>query len=201
MTNKTKQTQSEQGETKRDPARARDSKKSARKKARTNIRTSSGADAPVEKPLSPKQAAFVEARLRGLSLAESAKAAGYSPKSQRSLEVTGARLMKNAGVAAGIAAGQKETRVAGELTRGEVRRFWASVVRGEVTEQRVVGQGEGAYVEDCEPALRDRLKASELHARSRGMLLEKVEHKVGLDSLMALVDAVAAKPNGVKSGS
>lgn len=199
----------ERSDPSRDPARARAPKKSPKKKGRTNIRPRKAHEVSGAKPLSPKRLAFVEAYMETSNGTESARRAGYTGTPE-ALAVTASRLLRDAKVAAAIAERQREPKARGEASRRELRQFWTGVMRGEVvTEIRKVDDAGNETVTKVPSEMRDRLKASEHLAKTRGMFIEKREHKhegAVLNELSAALQRAlnesgeqAPQPNGVKS--
>lgn len=143
-----------------------------------------------EKPLNARQRRFVAAYQENPNGTAAARLAGYSGDDATLAQVA-SRLLRNAKVAAALAAEAEVAEKSSIATRRERREFWTAVMRGEVTEPRPVRVGDEVTIEQCEPALRDRLKAAELLGKSRGDFVEKVDAKVEHSgSLLAEINAV-----------
>lgn len=131
---------------------------------------------PADTPeLSERVRRFVEA-YAGVAAGNGVKAcelAGY--EGDRDVLATQAwRLLRKAEVKAAIEAMlESDPLVAGRVER---LRFLTSVMRGEVTEPRVTGRTKDGdpIIEQCEPALRDRLAAQDALAKLGGDHVVKV---------------------------
>lgn len=104
--------------------------------------------------MNDKQAMFVQEYATCLNATVSAKRAGYS---ERTAYAQGARLLRNAEVSAAISAVMSERADELSATRAQRKAFWTYVMLNE------------------DAAMKDRLKASELLARSEGDFTERHE--------------------------
>lgn len=129
--------------------------------------------------LNARQRAFVRAYTSGKTLGngrQSARKAGYNG-SDESLGVQAVRLLADANVASAIAEREQNADDASIADRYEREQLLTSIMRGEVTEPKVVSDGNGGQmIEQAEPALRDRLKALELHGKMGGDFIDRHEH-------------------------
>lgn len=123
--------------------------------------------------LTPKQRAFIEAYNGNVT--EAAIAAGYSPKWAGT---NGAKILKNTKIRKAL-----EERVNKKINsiiadREERQAFWTEVMRDEFKD------------------MKDRLKASELLARSEGDFLERIETQT-IDCPVITVNFVEAEPGSL----
>ena len=116
--------------------------------------------------LNQRQLAFCEAYIAGSSAAEAARRAGYSERTARSI---GQRLLTNVDIKTYIDERNAEIKAANTADIDEIRRFWTSAMRDE--EEKAI----------------DRLKASELLARSQGVFLDRTENDVNMKSAFVKV--------------
>jgi hypothetical protein len=97
-----------------------------------------------------------------------AELAGYKARSRPALQDFARKLAKKERIRAAIAArAAADPRV---LTREELQQFWSSVVRGDMFE-RLTPEGTSVT---APAAMRERIKASELLARTHGMFRDSV---------------------------
>jgi len=133
--------------------------------------------------LTEKQRRFVEAyAANGGNATEAARAAGY-----RKPHPQGAENLQKPTIKDAIEKLRGSTTTAAVLTREERQAFWSQMVRGDAQD------GDGNP-----PSFRDRLRASELLARSQGDFLDRQETtsdsmmKEFLDSIMGTTLPVAS---------
>lgn len=137
--------------------------------------------------LNEKQRRFVEAYMgpaRGNGT-EAARLAGYS---EGSAGRTAARLLDGSTELGRRVRAAIDGRIAKDpavMDREQLQRFWTRVARGDETEAGESGE---------QPArMADRLKASEMLARSQGVFLQRVEHsgevETGLQVQLVLPDS------------
>lgn len=107
--------------------------------------------------LTPKQQAFADYYIQTGNATESYKKAYPSCKKDDTARANASRLLTNANVVAYIEEKQKDIDSKRTADMVEVREFWANAMR------------------NSENSMKDRLKASELIARTSGAFLEKVE--------------------------
>lgn len=125
--------------------------------------------------LTEKQRRFVEAYM-GEAAGNAGKAyrlAGYTASTDQTAWTGGCNLLRNTKVQRAI----DDLVGADPLVAGrvEVQRFWSEVMRGKKGE-RVVTTMEGVQVVEAEADYRERVKASELLAKTQGQFIERVEH-------------------------
>ena len=113
-----------------------------------------------------RQELFIQEYLNSLNATQSAIRAGYSPKTAYSI---GQRLLKNVEVLRAINTAMNERKNTLIATREQRQEFWTAVMN------------------DCDTAMKDRLKASELLGKSEGDFTDKVQANI---SGMTLADLV-----------
>lgn len=128
----------------------------------------------VDMKLTPKQEAFVDEYIITGNASEAARRAGYSAKSA---EATGRENLRKPAIQQAIEAEQAKIRSKRTATKIEVMEFLTSVMRGEITEEVVVveGQGEGvseARLVEKAPSIADRTKAADQIIKRFGRPLE-----------------------------
>ncbi|MTN82213.1 terminase small subunit [Turicibacter sanguinis] len=109
--------------------------------------------------LTPKQQAFADYYIQSGNATESYKKAYESCKKEETARANASRMLTNANVVAYIEEKQKEIDSTRTADMKEVKEFWSRTMR------------------DVGNTMKDRLKASELIARTSGAFLEKVEVK------------------------
>lgn len=125
-------------------------------------------------PLTAKQQAFIEAYAGNAT--DAARKAGYIGN-DKTLGVTGSRLLANARVAAAINSRAAPARTSRVMEREELQAFWSDIVR------------------DHEESMQNRLHAGDSLAKSHGMFLTKVEHSGKFTLEQWLIDTAAKKGN------
>ena len=102
---------------------------------------------------------------------QAAEKAGYSTPRQEA-----ARLLSNANIQTALKTREDRRRKGHIADREERQAFWTKILRGEETRPVIVGtDAEGnSIVEDIPMKMSERLKASELLARSEGDFTDKV---------------------------
>lgn len=110
--------------------------------------------------MNQRQRAFCEAYLVSGNAAEAAREAGYSPKTARSI---GQRLLTNVDVQEYLDQRNQEISAARTAQVEEIRQFWTATMRDDTAKTG------------------DRLKASELLAKTHGAFLERVD--VGMETV------------------
>lgn len=103
--------------------------------------------------MNQRQRAFCEAYLVSGNAAEAAREAGYSPRTARSI---GQRLLTNVDVQEYLDQRNQEISAARTAQVEEIRQFWTATMRDDTAKSA------------------DRLKASELLAKTYGAFLERV---------------------------
>lgn len=135
-------------------------------------------DPKKDKPkLKEKQKRFIEEYLQSGNATESAKKAGYSPKTAYAI---GVENLKKPLIQAEINARLKELESERVATTQEIQEYLTAVMRGELDEEVVVnvGIGKGYTRADkikAQVGAKDRTKAAELLAKVRGMFVNKSE--------------------------
>jgi len=102
---------------------------------------------------------------------QAAEKAGYSNPN-----VQGSRLLSNVSIQRSLKTREKRKRKGHIWTREERQRFWTRVASGEESQPSITGTDtEGnSIVVDIPPKMTDRLKASELLARSEADFVDKL---------------------------
>lgn len=120
--------------------------------------------------LTPKQQAFADFYIQTGNATESYKKAYPSCKKDDTARANASRLLTNANVVSYIEAKQKDLESSRTANMIEVREFWTEVMR------------------DVDEEMRDRLKASEMIAKTSGAFLTKVDMQVsGEQSIVVTV--------------
>lgn len=109
--------------------------------------------------LTPKQQAFADYYIQTGNATESYKKAYESCKKDETARANASRMLTNANVVAYIEEKQKELESSRMADITEVREFWTEAMR------------------NPDNSMKDRLKASEMIARTSGAFLDKVEMK------------------------
>lgn len=109
--------------------------------------------------LTPKQQAFADYYIQTGNATESYKKAYESCKKDETARANASRLLTNANVIAYVEEKQKELESSRMADITEVREFWTEAMR------------------NPNNTMKDRLKASEMIARTSGAFLDKVEMK------------------------
>lgn len=158
-------------------------------------------DPPAHGPLlSKRQRDFVRYYQETGNATEAARRAGYAPGGDEvAWAVQGSRLLRTAKVAAALAKEDEPAEQKHRKTRAEIRQWWASVMDGEVTD--IVDALSGPA--PAPPKLRDRIKASELLARTKGMFIERMANPDGSPLGTGIAEAIGraiASARGAKAG-
>ena len=111
------------------------------------------------RPLTEKQKKFCVEFIR-LGSAKEAYIQAYKPARENNAVVMASRTLRLPNVQQEIARRQTQLEVKNAATLEEVQSFWAAVLRGE----------------DEEATIRDKIKVSELIAKTKGAFIERVEH-------------------------
>ena len=134
--------------------------------------------------LTEKQRRFCEEyAANGGNGTKAAEAAGYSQPAEQAYEN-----LRKPQITTAIEALREETTTSAIMNREERQAYWTAVIRGEVMEP-----------DGKPPAIRDRLRASELLARSQGDYLDRAEISTGpsfadlLNERLRRVDGPRAK--------
>lgn len=113
--------------------------------------------------LNERQKKFCEFYAKTGNAVQSYKDAGYDVKSDAGARASSSKLLTNPNIAEFISDLHHNTRSEAIADITEVKEFWTNTFRGK---------------EDCD--YKDRLKASELLAKSAGAFIDKVEHSGSL---------------------
>ena len=128
--------------------------------------------------LTEKQRRFCEAySSNGGNALDAARQAGYATPHPE-----GQRMLQKATIREALEKLREKTTTEAILTREERQAYWTRVIRGD--ERDADGRP---------PAMRDRLRASELLARSQGDFLDRTEISAKDDSLAAALLAARAR--------
>lgn len=140
----------------------------------------SSAAASVARELTERERRFVAAYMGPAAgnAAEAARLAGYA---RASAKVTGTRLLARPHVRAAIEAQRAQDEAAGTATRQDRQRFWTATML------------------DPNVSMRDRLKASELLARSEGDFIERRETDMRVQAPVKVVHVFVDSPEQLQS--
>lgn len=111
------------------------------------------------RPLTPKQKNFCVAFVE-IGSATTAYDRVYKPKRKKNIATLASRAMALPHIQHEVARLTKRLESKQAATLEEVHTFWASVLRGE----------------DSEATVRDKIKVSELIAKTKGAFIDRVEH-------------------------
>lgn len=164
----------------------------ANKKSNASPRKQSGKQSrqvAKSRGLTEKQRRFVEAYM-GEACGNAGKAyrlAGYAVKNDQAAWSGGCALLRNIEVQRAI----DDLVGADPLVAGrvEVQRFWTNVMRGKRGE-RAIPTGEGVEIVDVEADYRERVRASEMLAKTQGQFVERVEHSGPDGGAIPIADAL-----------
>lgn len=123
--------------------------------------------------LTEKQKRFADYYIELGNATEAARKAGYSSKTAKSI---GQENLTKPDIKSYIKERLDEKDAERIASQDEILEFLTAVMRGEKTEQIPVGLGEGAQqLEDKDPYLKDRVKATELLGKRHSMWTDKVD--------------------------
>ena len=126
--------------------------------------------------LTVKQQRFADEYIRTGNAYQSAINAGYSETYAKGNVV---KLLENVSVKSYIDKRLEELKKESIAEQDEILQYLTSVMRGEMTEQTVVGQGEGYQeIDNIDVGAKDRIKAAELLGKRYRMWTEKIEAEV-----------------------
>lgn len=126
--------------------------------------------------LTVKQQRFADEYIRTGNAYQSAINAGYSETYAKGNVV---KLLENVSVKSYIDKCLEELKKESIAEQDEILQYLTSVMRGEMTEQTLVGQGEGYQeIDNIDVGAKDRIKAAELLGKRYRMWTEKVEAEV-----------------------
>lgn len=126
--------------------------------------------------LTVKQQRFADEYIRLGEVAKAAINAGYSTKSAYAV---GSENLKKPNIKSYIDKRLAELKKESIAEQDEILQYLTSVMRGEMTEQTLVGQGEGYQeIDNIDVGAKDRIKAAELLGKRYRMWTEKIEAEV-----------------------
>ncbi|WP_369040753.1 terminase small subunit [Staphylococcus epidermidis] len=126
--------------------------------------------------LTVKQQRFADEYIRTGNAYQSAINAGYSKTYAKGNVV---KLLENVSVKSYIDKRLEELKKESIAEQNEILQYLTSVMRGEMTEQTLVGQGEGYQeIDNIDVGAKDRIKAAELLGKRYRMWTEKIEAEV-----------------------
>lgn len=126
--------------------------------------------------LTVKQQKFADEYIRLGEVTKAAINAGYSTKSAYAV---GSENLKKPSIKSYIDKRLEELKKESIAEQDEILQYLTSVMRGEMTEQTLVGQGEGYQeIGNIDVGAKDRIKAAELLGKRYRMWTEKVEAEV-----------------------
>jgi len=126
--------------------------------------------------LTLKQQRFADEYIRTGNAYQSAINAGYSETYAKGNVV---KLLENVSVKSYIDKRLKELKKESIAEQDEILQYLTSVMRGEMSEQTLVGQGEGYQeIDNIDVGAKDRIKAAELLGKRYRMWTEKIEAEV-----------------------
>lgn len=135
----------------------------------------------MSKKLTAMQAAFCRHLTTGMTAANAAREAGYSPRSARQ---KAHNLLQQPHIQAEIARLNALIEDEAIADATEVQKFLTSVMRGEVTEQLLARDG---FLVDARVTAKERIRAAELLGRAQGMFTP-----ASVDDAAGELDAIAA---------
>ncbi|WP_412079918.1 terminase small subunit [Streptococcus gallolyticus] len=120
---------------------------------------------------------------------QSAQKAGYS---ERYAKADSHKLLENTGIKTYISERLADLQSKKVADQQEVLEYLTSVMRGEETEQTIIGVGElGQELTDIEVSAKDRIKAAELLGKRYRLWTDKVEAEVQGTVVFANEDDIA----------
>ncbi|MDT0741655.1 terminase small subunit [Staphylococcus epidermidis] len=126
--------------------------------------------------LTVKQQRFADEYIRLGEVTKAAINAGYSTKSAYAV---GSENLKKPSIKSYIDKRLEELKKESIAEQDEILQYLTSVMRGEMTEQTLVGQGEGYQeIDNIDVGAKDRIKAAELLGKRYRMWTEKIEAEV-----------------------
>lgn len=126
--------------------------------------------------LNIKQQRFADEYIKTGNAYQSAINAGYSETYAKGNVV---KLLENVSVKSYIDKRLEELKKESIAEQDEILQYLTSVMRGEMTEQTLVGQGEGYQeIDNIDVGAKDRIKAAELLGKRYRMWTEKIEAEV-----------------------
>nr|WP_302523472.1 terminase small subunit [Streptococcus lutetiensis] len=139
--------------------------------------------------LNERQRRFADEYIISGNAMESATKAGYS---ENYAKAQSHKLLENVGIKTYISERLAELQSKKVADQQEVLEYLTSVMRGEETEQTIIGVGElGQELTDIEVSAKDRIKAAELLGKRYRMWTDKVEAEVQGTVVFANEDEIA----------
>lgn len=123
--------------------------------------------------LTIKQKRFVDEYIISGNATDAAIKAGYSKKTAKSI---GAENLTKPDIVNALREKEREIQSKKIAKQEEVLEYLTSILRGEETQQTLIGVGKGAQtITDIELSAADKIKAAELIGKRYGMWTDKVE--------------------------
>lgn len=145
--------------------------------------------------LTVKQQKFADLWIESGNGTQSYIDAGYKAASRSVAEANARKLLANDSVKKYIAEKMEKLKSEKVADQQEILEFLTSVVRGEKTEQTLIGLGEGEQgITDIDVAANQRIKAAELLGKRYAMWTDKQE--VSGDLSVTFVDDIGSDPDG-----
>ena len=130
--------------------------------------------------MTDKQQIFADEYLKDLNGTRAYKVAYPNVKKDSSAATAAGRLLRNVEVKAYIDEQLEKMHDERSADAKEVIEFLTSIMRGEKTEQSLIGVGEGAQaVIDMDVGAKDRIKAAELLGKRHALFTDKVDLQTG----------------------
>jgi phage terminase small subunit len=130
--------------------------------------------------MTAKQQIFADEYLKDLNGTRAYKTAYPKVKKDSVAATNAGRLLRNAEVKAYIDEQLEKMHNERTADAQEILEYLTAVMRGEQTEQTLIGMGEGAQgVTDIEVGAKDRLKAAELLGKRHALFTDKVDLQTG----------------------
>lgn len=146
----------------------------------------------MENGMTEKQKIFADEYIIDLNATRAYKAAYPSVKKDNVASAAASRMLGNVKVKAYIDEQLKKLKSERVADQQEVLEYLTSVMRGEETEQTIIGVGElGQELTDIEVSAKDRIKAAELLGKRYRMWTDKVEAEVQGTVVFANEDDIA----------
>ncbi|MCY7171771.1 terminase small subunit [Streptococcus gallolyticus subsp. gallolyticus] len=139
--------------------------------------------------LNERQRRFADEYIISGNAYQSAQKAGYS---ERYAKADSHKLLENTGIKTYISERLADLQSKKVADQQEVLEYLTSVMRGEETEQTIIGVGElGQELTDIEVSAKDRIKAAELLGKRYRLWTDKVEAEVQGTVVFANEDDIA----------
>lgn len=126
--------------------------------------------------LTEKQQLFADEYIISLNQTEAYKKAYPNVKKDSTAAAAASRLLKNVKVSEYVNKRLEELKAERVVDQQEIMEFLSSLLRGEQTEQTLIGLGMGEQeIREIEVSAKDRIKAAELLGKRYGMWTDKQE--------------------------